>query len=456
VLLLNPPSSLGTVFRDPVLPRCPGVPSKAPYVWPPIGLGYIASFLENDFNVSIIDAQAEGLSFNETLKKASSFDLVFLNCGLLTAVKDIEIASRLREKGAKVCLLGEFASFFATELVANGKADFVIIGEPEQTALDLAKALFFEKSLASINGLCWGKKPVLNQPRKPLKNIDLLPFPRRDLFKGNYYDILARGKKITPIISSRGCPFSCNFCSAHSIGPYRERTPKNVLLEVDSIIEQGFDEVLFWDDTFTVNRKRVLEICNGLKERNINWRCLSRVDTVDSMLLREMRKAGCYQIHFGVESGSQRTLNAMQKGITLKQAKKAFTECNSLGIETVAFFILGFPGEKAIEARKTIHFARELNADFATFNAFTPLPGTRFFSFKFSENWSDFNFAHSFSALSGEELSSLIATAYRSFYFRPGYFFSRIKKSGFFYVLKQNLFFWLHPVFLKRWFNARN
>jgi len=226
---------------------------------------------------------------------------------------------------------------------------------------------------------------------------------------------------------------------------FRARSAENVLKEVSEMKEKGVDDITFLDDSFTIDKKRVLGVSQGLKELGVNWRCLSRTDTVDKKLLREMHASGCYQAMFGVESGSQKMLERMRKQTTLETTKKTFGYCNELGIETVAFFVFGFPSETIESIQKSIDFARELNADFASFNSFTPLPGSEIFEeFNHSKiKWRDYDFTStSFCEIPTSELRAQIKNAYRSFYFRPGYLANRIKKSGVKRTIKQNIAFW--------------
>ncbi|MCD6574388.1 radical SAM protein [Candidatus Aerophobetes bacterium] len=450
VVFIQPPKFNERALQmDPLTPRCNGIPSKAPYLRPPIGLAYIAAYVREttNANCTIIDAQAEGLSLKETAARAIKADIAIISTSTPTIKRDIALCKAIKESNreVKTALIGTHASYFHKELIKNECVDFIIRGEAE---FPVRKLLEADENFGQVPGLTWkkGARVRVNEDSVPIKNLDSLPFAARDLLDyEKYYDILIKGKKLDFVISSRGCPFNCKFCASKAYSKeYRERSAENVIREVREIAELGHDDITFFDDTFTVNRKRVIKICEGIKELNINWRCLSRIDTVDKELLEKMYESGCYQIEFGVESGSQRMLDLMGKGYKLENIKKVFKIANDIGLETVAFFILGYPGETRKSILKTIKLAKELNPDFASFNIFEPRPGSPIFdNFKHRGNWENYNFGQlSFCEIPQTELREYMKKAYVEFYLRPGYVFQRVKKVGVRHTLIQNLKFW--------------
>jgi len=452
---LNPPALNGKyLLIDPILTRCSGVPAKAPYLWMPIGLAYTAAFAREHTSsrVRALDAQAEGLSETMAVEKASKSNVVFVNTGTSSINRDLRMCSAIKENNSdtKIALIGAHASFFHRELIENSAVDFVIRGEPEKPVAGLLNAL--EKGgLEGVRGLTWKEngKIVENKPGGFIGDLDSLPFPARDLFpQEKYYDILIRGEKPVLAISSRGCPFKCRFCASRmNYGEiYRARSPKSVLREVEEMGDFGKNDLLFFDDTFTVDSRRVEKICEGIKKTGLQWRCLSRVDTVNRGVLEKMYNAGCYQIMFGVESGSQRMLGVMNKGHSLKTVEKTFAHCSEIGIETVAHFVIGFPGETPQSIEKTISFAKHIKADFVTFNVFTPLPGSEVFEEFAQPNkaWEEYDLtSSSFCDMPSTEIQRAKSKAYREFYFRPAYLWNRVRKVGFKRTLDQNLKFWL-------------
>ncbi len=450
VLLLNPPKFKKRILStDPILTRCTGIPSKAPYLWPPIGLAYIAGYIGNVAHVKILDAQAEGLNEESIVKKCNDSDLVIVNVGTTTIDRDLELSKIIKQNNdTKIGLIGTHATYFHRELIKNDFIDFIIRGEPERIVYNLIKNFNNPKK---VKGITWKNngKTIVSKNEELIQNLDELPFAARHLLPNNkYYDIIAKKFPITQMITSRGCPFNCTFCSANLYNgkKYRYRSAENIIKELEKIVEEGFKDISIFDDTFTTNKKRVIEIANGIKDFEISWRCLSRVDTVDKEMLEKMYDSGCYQILLGVESGDQRILDLMKKGTSVEQARKAFKWCDEIGIETVGFFILGYPGETEKTIKKTIDLANELHPDFVSFNALTPLPGSEIYEIlKPQGNWEEFDFSsRSFCDIPSKELQNIIAKGYRNYYLRLSYFFGRIKKTKEpARIAKQNILFWL-------------
>jgi len=181
------------------------------------------------------------------------------------------------------------------------------------------------------------------------------------------------------MISSRGCPYRCSFCDRSHLGKvFRGRSPASVADELQHCVEMGIGEVLFYDDTFNLDRERVMGICEQILSRGLDvlWDFRGRVDCVDAAMLAAARRAGCRRIYFGVESATQRHLDALRKGFELGQVRRAFELARRAGLSTLAYFMIGLPGETRAEALRTLEFARELRADFAHITVLTPFPGT--------------------------------------------------------------------------------
>lgn len=433
VLLLNPPKLFGkNMLTDPIMIRCCGTHYKAPYLWPPIGLAYIAGYLKGHADVGVMDAQAEDFSVEETVQKCENCNLVLVNTSTPTVRRDVELCRKIRSEGVKTGLIGSYASEFHDELILEHGVDFVVRDEPERVIVNLIEN-FKTHNLGKVRGLTWKKngKTFVNKAEKPIDDLDSLPFAARELLPNEkYYDIVSKRNPITFAITSRGCPYECTFCPS-SYAKYRVRSAENVFKEMEIVEKQGFRDVMFFDDTFTIGRKRVLELCSLLKTLNISWRCLSRVDTVDKEMLERMYDSGCYQIHFGVESGDQGMLNRMKKGVNIEQIERAFKWCDEIGIETVGYFMLGYPGENENTIRKTLDLIKRVNPDFLTFNIFTPLPGSKIFKkvdLK-GENLENFDlFSASFCDMDIGEIQRIIMNAYRNYYFNPSYLIRRIRK----------------------------
>ena len=227
-----------------------------------------------------------------------------------------------------------------------------------------------------------GKRPPCLPPatvraragRDPLSGPRLLPNERYIRFGKKKY-----GYSITTVMSTRGCPFSCEFCSNVVFGDsYRERSPRNVVDEIEEALALGYERISFADDVFTLNRRRVIEICHEIARRGLrfSWECLGRVDTFDDPTAQEMKKAGCFRIFFGIESGNDDILELMNKQITTAQARIAVETAHAAGLEVGAFFILCYPGETDDTVLETLRFATSLPLDYVGLTMPYPLPGT--------------------------------------------------------------------------------
>jgi len=223
-------------------------------------------------------------------------------------------------------------------------------------------------------------------PRELSEDINIFPSPSRDLFENDAYkQYYSRrfGYKTTAIMTSRGCPFECDFCSRPVFGTlFRARNASNVADEIEAVISLGYDRIWFADDCFTLNRKRLMDICDEIIRRGlkIGWECLSRVDTLDLETAEKMKQAGCVRMFFGIESGNDSILKIMKKQITTAQAHSAVQVCKSNGIKTGAFFIVGYPGENEQTILDTVRFASSLPLDYLSFTLPYPIPGTPLFN----------------------------------------------------------------------------
>jgi len=446
IFLVNPSAYGKLLSIDPILTRCSGVPAKAPYLWPPIGLAYIASYIREMADVKILDAQAESLDDDNIVKRCRGADLVVFSTSTQTINKDLKLCKKIKKNGSKIALIGGHATFFHSTLIKNKSIDFVVRGEPEKILFNLSTNF---KNLEKIKGLTWkdGRKIIINKDEPLTEDLNQFPFADRSLLPNDkYYDILAKKRPITFMITSRGCPFNCTFCSSHIYGKkYRYRSAENVVEEMEDIVSHGFKDISIFDDTFTINRERVLDIAKLIKHLDISWRCLSRVDTVDKEMLEKMYDSGCYQVQFGVESGDERILNLMRKNISIQKTKDVFKWCDEIGIETVGFFILGYPEETRESIEKTINLAEEIQPDFVTFNLLTPLPGSEIFeTLKPRKKWENFDFTStSFCGIPSKEMQEIVAEAYRNYYVRVSYLLKRIWKTKDPYrIIKQNIVFW--------------
>ncbi|HOO78200.1 MAG TPA: radical SAM protein [bacterium] len=442
VLLVVPPvgEKQLSVQTDAVLSRCAGIILKSHYVLPPIGLMYLAAALKewSPAEVEVLDCMVEGLREEESIKRieAKAPQLLFFVLGT-PSVKFIRgwlLRIRAAVPGVKTVAVGPHVTALSGESLEAVGMDFVVRGEPERTAADLAAALVRGGSLRDIPGLAWleNGKLVETAPRDLIQDMDSVPFPARELFANERYSApFAKSSPFALILTSRGCPFQCIYCATRGYygHSWRPRGVDNVLDELTLMVGKfGLKDIGFWDDTFTVDRRRVVDICRGIIDRRlgIRWICLSRVDTVDPETLGWMKKAGCYQIQFGVESGDERILKNLGKNITVAQVRNAFRWSKEAGIDPAAFFMFGNPGEDEESVRLTIKLALELPASFASFNINTPYPGSELFGRmreKLGDDWTALDARHSSyqEGFDGKSLEKYIREAYRKFYYRPRY-----------------------------------
>ncbi|MDP2909512.1 MAG: radical SAM protein, partial [bacterium] len=287
---------------------------------------------------------------------------------------------------------------------------------------------------------------IVNPQKELIQNLDELPFPARHLVPfQKYSSVLAKKFPVTTMFTSRGCPYRCLFCDRPHLGKFfRARSASNVVDEFEKCVRMGIKEIFIYDDTFGVDRQRVLDICQGIIKRkiDISWDIRTRVNTVDEEILIALKNAGCQRIHYGVEAGTQRILNILRKGITLEMAEKAFRLTKKAGIQTAGYFIIGSPSETEEEILATINFAKKLNPDFVHFTILTPYPATDLYRFGLEtgvikyDYWKEFAQTPSLDfsppvweeIFSKDELNKLLKKAYRSFYFRPGYVLKRLRE----------------------------
>lgn len=361
ILLVNPPFNRLKGIKD---------------IYFPLGLGYLAGSLEKEgFDVSIYNAEVgEGDIWNEykQVLKDINPDIVAISSSSAKFHNAVEIARLFKEfnKKGKIILGGPHATICPKE-VANELIDFVVKGEGEKTIVELCQAIKDNKDYSHIKGL--------EEKRELIENLDELPFPSRSklLFKERY------PKRIFgAIITLRGCPFNCGFCAAKCMWTQkvRFRSIENVILEIKQVIKEfKTKEFFFWDDSFTLNKQRTIELCKRLKPLGIFWGCCTKVTLLDEELVRAMKKAGCASIELGVESGSQRIIDYIKKGITLEEVNRATTLLDKYHISYTLMLMAGFPSETKEDIEKTVEFIKNCKKGFICFSVFTPYPGTELY-----------------------------------------------------------------------------
>ena len=356
--------------------------------FPPLGLGYIASYLrQHGLTAELVDCTF--LNQERALEKIrrSKPTIIGIQSMFSMKSKSIEMANQLRNDCELLVAGGSLPTSNPEEYLSS--FDIVAVGEGEETMLEIVREFEDEGNMSKVRGIVYRDAKtgtVVKTPARPfVKNLDMIPFPSRDLFDNQSYKNYYRngfGYTTTSLITSRGCPFKCDFCSRPVFGNnLRSRTAGNIADEVEEVRALGYDRIWFADDCFTLSRRRLIELCDELVKRKvrIGWECLSRVDTIDQEVVQKMKRAGCIRMFFGIESGNDFVLRLMQKEITVKQAADAVRTTKNAGIQVGAFFILGYPGENQNTILDTVKFASSLPLDYLSFTLPYPIPGTPLF-----------------------------------------------------------------------------
>ncbi|AUB61405.1 B12-binding domain-containing radical SAM protein [Methanobacterium subterraneum] len=423
---------------------------------PPLNLMYLAAALENaSITVKIIDDDLYQAGFDKITNLASKIDpkVVGITATTATIKNALEYIKNIKKAlpNTLTVIGGPHPTFMPYETLKSEKTlDAVVIGEGEETIVDIADNA--RKNLSGIKGISYRNDDKIRKtPSRPLiKDLDSLPFPARHLVPFKSYELSSQAGGM---ITSRGCVFSCNYCSSSLImgKKFRTRSPENVVDELEELsYKYGLKEVAFLDDIFMLNKKRAGMIADEIKCRDIDVSFIasSRVNNVDKRLLESLKDSGMSTLYCGVESGSQRVLDLMGKGITLKQAENAFKIAKNVGIDVVGSFILGYPGETVEEMNQTIDFSIKLDPDYCQYSILTPFPGTPiYYELKHkglldTENWDRYTVINSVInyeklGLSKKLVEKKLARAYLKFYTRPKYVLSH---SNMFKVLIKTLF----------------
>lgn len=424
---------------------------------PPLNLMYLAACLRRDgHEVDIVDLYAEPLSLERLFARVGRYspDVVGLSSYTANVDQVLELARSLKGRFPKLVVVvgGIHASYLPQTVLASPHVDFVIRGEGEAVMPELVRALEVGADFRAVKGLSWreGGMVVSNPPGELLLELDALPFPAYELVDlDRYYLSVTRAVtfgRVASILTMRGCPYRCSFCSHHyGYGlRVRKRSVSNVIDEIRLLREKyGVCEFQFEDSSFTCDPARVIEICAEIERQGLEiiWNCNVRADTASDVLFRAMKAAGCERILLGVESGSQRMLDAMKKSITLAQIREAVTLARKHKIGITCSFVLGTPGETRESAEETYRFALELDPDYAMFSSLVPSTGSELFDVAVREGAVDVEKAYgadfitvyserdpivAMSELSGEELGRLMERYTRGFYLRPRYILRRL------------------------------
>lgn len=363
---------------------------------PPLGLAYIAGVLEkNNFQCKIIDANVLGLGYEKILEEIpENTKLVglYLNSFSYKSCQELAKIIRTERKNSLIILGGPLPSVAdSAQLLNEIDCDGLVRGEGEYSVLGIMKNIRenrfpFE---GNLSGLTYFNKnnEIISHPVERISNLDLLPFPAFHLLPPlRAYKTRSRKIPVAAIVTSRGCPFECSFCSKDifkRIATYR--SAKNVLAEIDFLVKNyGIRQVDILDDNFALNKPRFLEILDGLIERKydlaLNFQSGIRTENIDEEVLKRMKKAGVYKLAFGIESADENVLNIHKKRLNLKKVEEIVKKAKEMGFVVYGFFIIGLPGETEEAFEKTLSFAKKLDFDVANFCMAIPFVNTELYA----------------------------------------------------------------------------
>ncbi|MFC1668660.1 B12-binding domain-containing radical SAM protein, partial [Chlamydiota bacterium] len=386
VLLINPPS------ENEIIGNNPQIIEEERGFNPPLGLLYIAAYLEkwSDHEVVVIDAQVENLSYENLAFKVKEInpDVVGITAMTLTLVDVLETVNCIKyfDKNITVVLGGPHVHLFPEETISFENVDFLVLGEGEKTFKELLENISCKEKLKKVKGLVFkdhGQNINTGFPEL-IYDLDEIPFPARHLVPYKKYNsLLAQGSVATTIFTSRGCPFNCSFCARPHLGNmFRAQSYTRVVDEIENCINMGIKDFLFYDDTFTIDKKRVINICKEIIKRklDIRWDIRARVDTITEEMLKCLKEANCQGIHYGVEAGTEEMLKVLKKGITLKKVDEIFTLTRKYNIPILAYFMIGNPGETLEDMHETFTVMKKLRPDYVHITILTPFPGTEIYN----------------------------------------------------------------------------
>jgi anaerobic magnesium-protoporphyrin IX monomethyl ester cyclase len=430
--------------------------NKSIAAFPPLSILYLASVLEEiGVEVSVLDQPALGLTVEETLRWVEKENPDVLGFSTLTSSGQTAglLSNKVKERNSKVTtVFGNHHATFNAERILRKypSVDIVARGEGEKTVVELANCLKNGEDLKKVRGINFRNEgKIVATPDQPLINdLDALPLPDRKLIDVDYHCIIAGAniapKKFTSIVTSRGCVYGCRFCSCTELAKkrWRPRSAKNTLEELQFLASEGYKQLIFVDDAFTMNPKRVIEICRGIRTEKIDleWICEGRVDICSYGVLREMVQAGCRVLYLGIENANQRILNYYNKRITPEQSETAVRTAKKAGVDVVAgSFIIGAPDETREEMWNTIKFAQRVPIDLPQFNILGAHPGNDIWNefvakgFLDPEKWWEKGVAVSevypYARVSRDEIMRIMHDAFFLHVYRPSFLVKQVAET---------------------------
>ena len=421
---------------------------KSITAFPPLSILYLTAVLkEMGVEVSVLDQPALGLTVDEAVQWVETENPDILGFSTLTSSGQTaaRISTKVKEKNPNVTTVfgNHHATFNAERILSKYPAvDIVVRGEGEKTVVDLADCLENGGNFKKVRGIHFrnGGKIVATPDQLLIKDLDSLPFPDRKLLDVEYHCVIAGAniapKKFTSIVTSRGCVYNCRFCSCTEIAKnkWRPRSAANTVEELQFLASEGYKQLIFVDDAFTMNPKRVIEVCRGIRKEKLDleWICEGRVDICSYEMMHEMVLAGCRVLYLGIENANQRILNYYHKRITPKQSETAVRTAKKAGVDVVAgSFIIGAPDETREEMWHTVKFAQRVPIDIPQFNILGAHPGNDIWNefvakgFLDPEQWWEKGVAvcdvYPYAKVSRDEIMQIMHNAFFQHVYRPTY-----------------------------------
>lgn len=417
----------------------------------PLWLSYATGVLEKRYKkVRLVDAQVWNWSVDDVVNDVKKFnpELVVVDCAFSSLTSDIKVAETIKNniKGAKTVLVGPPTSQFPEKILNDG-VDIAARFEYDFTVRDIAEAIEDGKGLENIKGISYKKNgKIIHNPNRDFtssEELDKIPFVSR-VYKEHLnikdYFLAHTLYPMVQIFTGRGCPNQCTFCSWPETlmgRKYRVRSVENVVDEFEFVVNElpEVKEIFIEDDTFTIDRKRVKEICEEIKKRRLDvaWSCNARAN-LDYESMKAMKEAGCRLLDVGYESGNDELLKNIKKGITTEEARRFTRDAKKSNLMILADFIIGVPGETKETVEKTIKFVKELKPELMQFSVATPIPGTEFYDWIKENNFFIVNDLEetldeegiqkaiiSYPELTNEEIEKYVQNGIRDYYLSPFY-----------------------------------
>ncbi len=452
VLILVPSSQQASNFPRDLVYGCWCAGKRVGGIsFPPLTSVLIATILrDNGIEAEFRDLSAEGVPMAELDATVHEFAAIVILTATMTINEDAANLARFKEinPGLLTIVWGSHPTFLPRQALSKGGIDIAVMREGDYIIRDVISKALSREDWKNVPGIAYkhNDQIVINPAYPYIANLDDLPFPDRAMLspRADYFNPVVKRQPYTTMYTTRGCPGKCTFCTAPAFygGKVRMRSAENVICEIELAGDLGYKEIFFRDETFTASKARLLDIARGINAKNldISWICSARVGSIDEEMMAAMKEAGCHMIRIGVESGSQKVLNKVRKGITTKQTESLLALAHKYKMDVHAHMMLGMPGDDKASVEETIRFVKRISPSVVTFGICTPYPGTPLFEEVLAAHpdigdGSDCNisklhkegfFNEYYCDISSEELTYYVQKAYRDFYFRPRYILHRL------------------------------